>query len=390
VNKQAPTIGRLATMIVFVLSCFGLLTFLWLTFGGAVPLGPKGYRVSVDFKEATQLAEQADVRISGVPVGKVVKIGETPEGGIRAEIEMEERFAPLHRDARATLRQKTLLGETFVELTPGTRGSATVPEGGRLPSGQVRPTVELDEVLRSFDTATRRDLQTLLAGLSSGVSSRGQALNDAVGSVAPAVESGGDVLAVLDAQRGAVSRLIRDSGQAFGALGRRRAETRALVRAGAAVLRTTARREEDLASTVRILPTFLGELRATLAVAQDTAVDAEPVVRALRPVAPLVPPILRDTNAVLPGLRGLLRDVDPAVAAARGGLPAAVRTIDAARELTPTLHRVARDLRPVVAYLGLYRTELMTAFANIAAATQATYRQPGPRRRCTTCACSSR
>ena len=44
-NKAAPTFGRIAAMVVFALSCFGLLLFLWLAFGGAVPLKPKGYRV---------------------------------------------------------------------------------------------------------------------------------------------------------------------------------------------------------------------------------------------------------------------------------------------------------------------------------------------------------
>ena len=36
-----------------------------------VPLKPKGYRFHVDVPEATTLAKEADVRISGVPVGKV-------------------------------------------------------------------------------------------------------------------------------------------------------------------------------------------------------------------------------------------------------------------------------------------------------------------------------
>src|SRR5688572_27318586 len=104
-------------MVGFALSCFGLLLFLWLAFGGAVPLKPKGYQVNVSFAEGTQLAVEADVRISGVPVGKVKTVeanGET--GRSTARIELEERFAPLSRDARAILRQKTLLGETYVEL----------------------------------------------------------------------------------------------------------------------------------------------------------------------------------------------------------------------------------------------------------------------------------
>ena len=73
-QKQAPTVGRLLVMVGFALSCFGLLLFLWLAFGGPIPLKPKGYRFHASFGEATQLAKEADVRISGVSVGKVKTI----------------------------------------------------------------------------------------------------------------------------------------------------------------------------------------------------------------------------------------------------------------------------------------------------------------------------
>src|SRR5215203_4281340 len=73
-QKAAPSFGRIAVMVGFALSCFALLLFLWLAFGGPVPLKPKGYRVTASFAEASQLATEADVRISGVPVGKVKTI----------------------------------------------------------------------------------------------------------------------------------------------------------------------------------------------------------------------------------------------------------------------------------------------------------------------------
>jgi phospholipid/cholesterol/gamma-HCH transport system substrate-binding protein len=377
VTTRAPSAGRVAVMVVFALSCFGLLLYLWLAFGGAAPLGAKGYRFSVEFAEATQLAEQADVRISGVPVGKVVNIGEAPDGGIRAEIELRERYAP--RDARATLRQKTLLGETFVELTPGTRRAPPLAEGATLPRGNVRPTVELDEVLRALDEPTRRRFKALLAGVASGVRERGDELSDALGALPPATESANDLLAVLDAERAAVRALVRDSGRAFGALGRRRAETRALVRAGDALLATTAARASDTEQTFRILPTFLRELRLTLATGERAARDAAPVVAALRRAAPLAAPTLEDVVALLPQLRGLLRDLDPALAAARPGLPALTRTMDDARPLVRALHVAARDLAPIVEYLGAYRSEVMAPFMNVAAATQDTFRAPGAR-----------
>src|SRR4051795_4923308 len=146
-QKAAPSLPRILVMVVFALSCFGLLLFLWLSFGGPVPLVPKGYQVHASFSEATTLATEADVRISGVPVGKVKTIDADKQTG-RSDvvIQIDNRYAPLPDDTRATLRQKTLLGETYVELTPGTKSAATIPESGSLSAGAVADSVQLDEI----------------------------------------------------------------------------------------------------------------------------------------------------------------------------------------------------------------------------------------------------
>ena len=67
--KQAPRPLQIFAMVAFVMTCVGVLLYLWLSFGGIVPLRSEGYRFQVRFPEATQLAEQSDVRISGVTVG---------------------------------------------------------------------------------------------------------------------------------------------------------------------------------------------------------------------------------------------------------------------------------------------------------------------------------
>ena len=179
-QKQAPTIGKLAMIAVFALSCFLILTYLWTSFGGPTPISAKGYRFQADFKEATQLADNADVRISGVTVGHVKKSEQVDET-TRVEIEVEARYAPIPQDTRATLRQKTLLGETYVELTPGSGDGAELPDGGQLSATQVKPTVELDEILRALDKPTRDDLQRFLKGTARAFAGRGEDVNAAVG-----------------------------------------------------------------------------------------------------------------------------------------------------------------------------------------------------------------
>ena len=86
-QKRAPTLGNILVIILFVLSCFGLLMFLWESFGGPLPLKPKGYRMTVAFPRVLALAEQSDVRISGVNVGHVISVKKGSDGRTHATID---------------------------------------------------------------------------------------------------------------------------------------------------------------------------------------------------------------------------------------------------------------------------------------------------------------
>src|SRR5919201_5787794 len=105
-QTSTPGIGKVLVMVLFALSCFGLLLFLWLSFGGPVPLKPKGYEFKVAFPGATTLPTQADVRIAGVNVVKVVKL-QLDKGGARtlATIDLSKQYAPIPKDTKAILRQ---------------------------------------------------------------------------------------------------------------------------------------------------------------------------------------------------------------------------------------------------------------------------------------------
>ena len=194
--KQTPSLGRILAMVAFALSCVGILMFLWLSFGGSVPLRPEGYRVEVQFPEATQLAQEADVRISGVKVGRVKNKQPNETTGLTDTIiEIDARYAPIPKDTRAILRQKTLLGETYVELTPGTAAGAQgmLRDGGRLPAGQVAETVELDEVLRTFDPETRRRFSVWLDQQGQAVQGQAKEINTALALLTPFAEETDDV-----------------------------------------------------------------------------------------------------------------------------------------------------------------------------------------------------
>jgi virulence factor Mce-like protein len=328
-QKQAPTLPRLITMVLFALSCFGLLMFLWVSFGGPVPLKAKGYRFEADFPEAVSLSEQADVRISGVHVGKVVKLERT-QGATHTTIEMDPRYAPIPVDTQAILRVKTLLGETFVALSPGTRTGRQLAEGGTLPAANVHSQVEIDEVLRSFDTGTRRALREWVSGWSKSLDGRSQQLNDVLGNLAPAVEHGAGVLEVLDDQHLALRRLIADTGRVFAAVGSREGDVQGLITAGDRLFAATARHERALSDTIAALPPFMTQTRATLRSAQAVAREADPVLRALEPAAPLLRPALANASALAPAAKRLFQRTDPLIDLSATALPAATTTPAAA------------------------------------------------------------
>jgi phospholipid/cholesterol/gamma-HCH transport system substrate-binding protein len=371
--KQTPSFGRIFAMVAFGLSCFGILVFLWLNFGGSVPLQPEGYRVTVAFPEATQLAQEADVRISGVRVGKVKKKEPNPQTGLTdTEIEIDARYAPIPRDTRAILRQKTLLGETYVELTPGRRSSGRIDDGGRLPAGQVAETVELDEILRALDPVTRAQFSTWFDQAGRAALGNAEALNDALGLLTPFAEETDDVLEVLRGQSGATRRFIRNTGVVFDSLTARSGQLRELVRNSNRVWEAIASRDDELADTFRVLPTFLREGRVTTERLTRFANTSNPLITQLRPAARELSPTLIELDKLAPDLKGVFQDLGPLVRVSRRGLPATEEALDNTRPILARLDPFLRQLTPIFDYLGLYRREIAAFFANDTAATQAT------------------
>jgi virulence factor Mce-like protein len=356
----------------FALSCFGLLLFLWLAFGGTIPLKPKGYRFTASFSEATQLAKEADVRISGVPVGKVKTIEPDKKTG-RSDvvIQLESRYAPLRSDAKAILRQKTLLGETYVELTPGTPKAKAVPEGGRLRTSQISPTVELDEIYRSFDPRTRRAFQVWMQSQAQAIKGHGRDINDALGNLGPFAEDAGVAVDILNRQQGAVRRLISNTGVVFGALTERGDQLRGLIENSNRVFATTAARDRELQQSFVALPTFERESSTTLNRLDKFAANANPLVTQLRPAARELSPTLTDLSALSPDLRALFRDLDKVITVSRTGFPAAQRILRDLRPLLAQADPALRQVIPILEFLGEYKGELNSFFANTAAATQA-------------------
>jgi virulence factor Mce-like protein len=359
-------------MIAFAVSCVGLLLFLWLSFGGTLPLAPQGYRLSAEFDQAVELGPQSDVRISGVSVGTVVSVGLDRHTGLtRAVMQFDSKYAPRPADTRAILRSKSLLGETYVELTPGSPTGPKLPDGATLPRAQVAPTVQLDQILSTFDPVTRRAFQIWMQQDAIALTGRGENFNAAFYDLFPFATNVDSVLAVLRRDSAATTTLLHDGGIVFSALSQSPSELQGFIRNSNAVFAATAARDTALANTVRELPGFLVATRAIVARTTRFAADATPLVNELLPAAPPLSSALQSIDVLAPDLRTVMVELAPLTHAAKTGVPALERFLGDSEPLLARLTPYLGGVVPVIDYINDYRREIAAFFANGTATTQA-------------------
>src|SRR3984885_1116336 len=353
-QKRAPTLGNMIVIILFVLSCFGLLLFLWESFGGPLPLKPKGYRMTVSFPASLALAEQSEVRISGVDVGRVVALNSSKIGRTKAELEINKKYAPVRANMHAILRQKTLLGETYVQLIPqqGGHSGPFLKDSGELPYAQVEPSVTLDGILSAFDPKTRRDFQIWQQSVAEGINGRGEQINAAFSSLHPFVEHANTLVGVLDSQEGAVRALIKNTGVVFDALASRDHQLEGLIVNGEHTFHALSESSQAFASAFRALPTFQKNSRKALKELDRFADDASPFLDEFRVVEKKLASLLNTAKPFAPQFDSFLTSLGPLTKAAKKGLPLTSKALGLTTTQLENFRPVLHNFDPLLQYLS--------------------------------------
>src|SRR6201986_5411300 len=372
-DTGSPSVTKIMTMVLFALSVIGLTIFLWLSFGGTIPLTPRGYEFRVSFTNASQLADQADVRIAGVSVGKVIgKTLDPQHNRTMVTIQRQNKFAPIHKDARAILRTKTIAGEVYVQLTPGTPKSPALPDGGLLPRGQVANAVQLDQIFNALDPTTRAAFRQWQQELAFAVQGNDQNSNSVLGNLPTFAADASDLLKVLDIQHTAVVNLVQNGGTVFGALGKSQSALRDLITSGEQTFRTTAANNAAISATFHVFPTFLDETKATMARLQGFAQDTDPLVKELEPVATNPKPTLPDVRELAPSLRSFFVNLGPLITVSKTGLPAIRDVLNGTTPLLASLGSFLEQLNPILSWLSLHQQLVSDFISNGGAAMAAT------------------
>ncbi len=369
-QKRAPTLGNIFVIILFALSCFGLLLFLWSSFGGPLPLKPKGYRMEIAFPRVLALAEQSNVRISGVDVGHVISVKKGVEGKTIATVEINQKYAPIRRNVHAIIRQKTLLGETYIQLIPQSHTGPYVADNGRLPAGNVEPSVTLDDILATFDPKTRAAFKIWQQSVAVGINGRGEQINADFASLEPFTENANKLLGILVTQEGALRDLVKNTGVVFNALASRDHQLEGLIVNGEHTFKAAASASTAWAQTWRLLPPFERNSTKALKELDKFATVASPFLEEFRPAERSLSTLLHNAKPFVPELDKFVTSLGPLTKAAKKGLPDLGKSLNLTVPILENLRPILHNLDPFLQYTGTYVKEVQAFFANLTAASE--------------------
>ncbi|MTD43724.1 MCE family protein [Conexibacter sp. W3-3-2] len=295
------------------------------------------YTLRLRVDDAAGLLKDQDVKIDGVRAGKITAVELDRGDKVQVDMELDEGASPVGKDATARIRSVSVLGEKYVDLTPGNADDPAAPGSWVTPSKNVTP-VELDDVLDTLDAGTRARLKLILA--EGGVALTGRA--DEVRSFLELLPQGMDeVGALLDqatADNASLRQVVDAGDSVIGTLARERRELGELIGEASAAFSTTADRRAALGQAVGETPSTLAQMRKSLALLETAAAGLEPAADRIRTSAAPI-------EAALKALPGFAKDGVPALRAARAAAPDLDRL---ARETRPTVKRLA----PVAAQLS--------------------------------------
>jgi phospholipid/cholesterol/gamma-HCH transport system substrate-binding protein len=138
--------SREAKVGIFVVLGLVILTYFTFRVSKLGGIAGKGYSLTVDFETAAGLEPKANVKMAGVPIGKVEEIQLV---GNRARLVLRiDHGIRIPVDSIASIQTQGLLGEKYVEIQPGRQTDRLLPPGGRVANTQ--PPLNLDDMVRKL------------------------------------------------------------------------------------------------------------------------------------------------------------------------------------------------------------------------------------------------
>ena len=301
--------------------------------------GGDPYDVRAIFDDASFAVQGEQVRVAGAPVGSIVGLGVTANKQAAVTLEIDDsRFAPFHANATCAIRPQSLIGEMYVDCSPGTAATPTLqriskgPGAGSyyLPVTQTSSPVDFDIVQDIYQEPVAQRLAIILDELGTGLAARGSDLNAVIHRADPALGNTDQVLKILAGQNRALAKLATDSAAVLGPLAQQRKALADFIVQANTTATASAARAADISRSIHLLPGFLSQLKPLMADLGTLADQGTPLASDLKTSASALGREFTELTPFANAARTSLTQLGAAAAQSQGPL---VGTIPLAKQL---------------------------------------------------------
>jgi ABC-type transporter Mla subunit MlaD len=288
-------IRRIAS-VAFVIGCCAIVVVLSAA-GGA---SEKGKTIKIAFDNAFGLTQGGDLRVGGVKAGKTESfdVSKGPEcqlghpntnppracAIVTAQV-TEPGFTSFRADASCSIRQQSLIGEYYVDCQPGSSkqmlGKKTV-----IPDTRTASTIPADLVNDVLRRPYRDRLRLIIAELGTGLAGRPQDLAMLLHQAHPGLRATDRTLRILGNQRTIIQNFITDSNTVVRELDQKKRDVARWIQIAGRTSEISATRRQAIAQGFQKLPTFLDELKPTMARLGELTDAQTPTLQQLQAAAP--------------------------------------------------------------------------------------------------------
>jgi phospholipid/cholesterol/gamma-HCH transport system substrate-binding protein len=365
-DHRLPKVG-----LIFSLVCAALavITFVGLNqaFEGPSVVGVVAgdpYHLEATFKDTEALPTKQPVLVRGVQVGKTTDISfdhETSKATVTFTV--DDGLISVHGDASVTIGERTLLGDPYLNLDPGSESSRELESGAQV---RALPSVDFDEALDFLDRDGRRHLRSTIDTVDRATNSQrsGTLLNETLAELARSVSGLRDLTDALHGQEDDIAGFVSDTSTVVSELGSREQALRRVVASGHSALAALATNTASLEQGVAELPGVLSSGTEVLHRAEPLLREARPLVAELRRAAPDLAPALADIGPLASDTVQTVKDVS--------GLPSLrklLRVVVLGGPMVPGLEASVRNLVPLLSYAAPRTNGIVSFFSNFAGLT---------------------
>jgi phospholipid/cholesterol/gamma-HCH transport system substrate-binding protein len=218
--------------------------------------------LTVDFTRTNSLYKGSDVRVLGVPVGKVKELKARGD-----HVQVTLTYKPdvrLPADVKAVVISPAIVGDRFVQLAPAYSGGAVLPDDAKLGVDRSEVPVELDEIFKSLDDLSvalgpqgankNGSLSSLIEDSAKQLDGQGEQLHETLTNFAK-------LSTTLSNNRNELFGGVREIEQFVALLNRNDASVRSFFDSTARVSNVLEAERHDLAKTLEFLSKALIDVR---------------------------------------------------------------------------------------------------------------------------------